>query len=81
MYIILLLYGAWNNIACNAIGFSSLISRPVWQTQYVDGYFQSLTSDQELAAGYASGRGIPDVSLLGNNYLVDIGGSPYLVSG
>lgn len=60
-------------------GFSTLVPLPSWQLDAVEGYFDlPKTSPVE---GYGRGRGIPDVSLLGHDYSVIIGGEQYFVSG
>lgn len=59
-------------------GFSASFSLPDWQKDSVSAW---LAQDAALGAGYASGRGYPDVSSLGHNYQVVIGGSLYQVSG
>jgi tripeptidyl-peptidase-1 len=54
-------------------GFSNYYARPSWQTAAVTGYL----STNSPVAGYATtGRGYPDVSLMGNSYYVTIGGKP-----
>ena len=61
-------------------GFAYNVSRPSWQDEAVSSYLQDHLSDgpQDFNAG---GRGIPDVSLLGFNYDVIIGGSHLQESG
>lgn len=60
-------------------GFSSLVPLPSWQQDAVEGYFDKLKTPP--VGGYGRGRGIPDVSLLGHDYSVIIGGQQYFVSG
>ena len=57
--------------------------QPTWQSSAVQAYFKKVVgSDREPVAGYqAKGRGYPDISFLGNNYAVAIGGDWYSVSG
>jgi tripeptidyl-peptidase-1 len=59
-------------------GFSTNYDQPDWQADAVKTF---LSLDSEAVAGYASGRGYPDVAMAGLNYPVVIGGSTYLVSG
>jgi len=59
-------------------GFSSFYSKPSWQNSAVSHYF----SQQTPVSGYATnGRGYPDVSLLGNSYVVVMGGQYYYECG
>ena len=60
-------------------GFSTLIPLPSWQDGAVKGYFKAV--EKQPVAGFGRGRAIPDVSLLGHNYQVIIGGNEYYVSG
>ena len=62
-------------------GFSSYYPRPSWQDTAVSSYFTSLGSNQPYPGYNAGGRGYPDVSLLGVNYEVFIGGNKTLVFG
>ena len=64
-------------------GFSTYYGRPTWQTNMVNSYFRSVLSTSKApVSGYNSaGRGYPDISIVGTNYVVIIGGAPYLVSG
>lgn len=54
-------------------GLSNYFARPPWQDQAVPAYIKELNGTHK---GFynASGRGIPDVSLLGDNYLTLTGG-------
>lgn len=54
-------------------GFSNYFPVPDWQKNATAGYIKALNGSH---AGYynASGRGIPDVSLLGDDYLIVSGG-------
>lgn len=61
-------------------GFSSVFPRPSYQSAKVSEYFKSVASAP--ISGYnANGRGYPDVSVLGYNYVVTIGGQFTLESG
>lgn len=70
-------------------GFSTLYPTPTWQTAFTTQYWQ--TVQQQAAAippfpvpvpGYtASGRGIPDISLLAHNYIIAVAGNFTAVSG
>ena len=54
-------------------GFSNYSGTPSWQTDAVKGYREALGSKHKSYYN-ASGRGIPDVSLMGNDYLIISGG-------
>jgi tripeptidyl-peptidase-1 len=56
-------------------GFSALYSRPSWQNKAIKDYFDYVQGKTDKpVSGYArNGRGYPDVSALGNNYLLLIG--------
>jgi tripeptidyl-peptidase-1 len=57
-------------------GFSNSFTRPAYQNTVVQSYLNTYTTTSSPAPGYNSlGRGYPDVSLLGFNYVVVIGGS------
>jgi tripeptidyl-peptidase-1 len=61
-------------------GFSDVEPLPSWQASFVSTYFSTVAT--QPASGYSiTGRGYPDVSLAGNNYLVIVNGDSYLVSG
>ena len=64
-------------------GFSTYYPQPMWQSNVVSSYFKSVLSTSKAPVpGYNSaGRGYPDISAQGTNYVVFIGGAPYLVSG
>ena len=59
-------------------GFSTNAPRPFWQNDSIQAY---LSSHSPSGTYNADGRGIPDVSLLGYNYEIIIGGLAYLESG
>ena len=62
-------------------GFSNYNARPSWQTSAVTNYFAALGTNQP-APGYSiSGRGYPDVSLLGVSYEVVMSGALQSVYG
>jgi len=67
-------------------GFSILSEQPSYQRDAVNGYFDKLVDPgnnlKPLIAGYnRNGRGYPDISLLGYNYLVYIQSLRYALSG
>jgi len=72
-------------------GFSEYYPQPTWQKAAVSGYFQVVQPLPEnsrdvpipgITNGFhAEKRAYPDLSLAGNNFLVMIGGSLYVVSG
>jgi tripeptidyl-peptidase-1 len=64
-------------------GFSNMYAMPEWQKAAVDTYFDTVQGTTlEPFEGYnRSGRGYPDVSLMGSRYEVFIGGSVYYISG
>ena len=64
-------------------GFSALHSQPSFQKDVVAAYFSTAAAaGQSALAGYSpAGRGFPDVSLAGENYVILVGGSPYTISG
>lgn len=51
---------------------------PYWQATNVKNY---LLKEPDLAPGFGSGRGYPDISMMGNNYFVAINGSFEPLSG
>ena len=62
-------------------GFSYFVERPLWQASAVESYLLT-SSGRNAAAGFnSSGRGLPDISLLGYNYDVVVGGVHQLESG
>jgi hypothetical protein len=64
-------------------GFSVRNSRPSWQDAAVKGYFKNAAAAGAVAVpGYdASGRGYPDISMAGIDYLVYVGGVVNALSG
>lgn len=65
-------------------GFSSLYPMPLYQQEVVEGGYFSTVSilDNQPVPGYnITGRAYPDISSLGYNYYVLIGGDWYLESG
>ncbi len=63
-------------------GFSTKSPVPIWQSGAVAGY-HTLVKDTAIApfAGFATGRGYPDVSLAANNYVIVESGHYSAVSG
>ena len=54
-------------------GFSTFYKQPSWQTEAVDGYFNSLSSNEIPVDGFNRlGRGYPDISFVGIKYQVVI---------
>ena len=64
-------------------GFSKYYLQQPWQSSAIQAYFKTVIGTaKEPVAGYnAKGRGYPDISFLGHNYAVAIGGDWYSVSG
>ena len=67
-------------------GFSIIYGRPSWQTSAVSTYLtntgQTFTGNSYVyLASTTATRGLPDVSLMGNKYIVVIGGKQYALSG
>ena len=63
-------------------GFSAYYAIPTYQETHVSTYLKTAKSaGLSPKSGYATGRGYPDVSLLGSNYLVRIGADTYTLSG
>ena len=61
-------------------GFSSYFGRPSWQSAAVSNYFSSLATAPY--PGYrVDGRGYPDLSAAGHNYVVVIGGGYFSTGG
>nr|POE73005.1 tripeptidyl-peptidase sed2 [Quercus suber] len=56
-------------------GMSNYFARPSWQAKQVASYIKELNGTHKRYYN-ASGRGIPDVSLLGDDYLTLTGGFP-----
>jgi len=59
-------------------GFSTAFSTPTWQSDVVNSYF---TQNTPVSGYNRQGRGYPDVSLLGANYIVIMGGQMYVLCG
>ena len=64
-------------------GFSTHYPQPSFQTKVVEDYFATVKeTNQGPIRGYRpEGRGYPDISLAGANYLIVVGGRLYYVSG
>ena len=63
-------------------GFSAYYAMPTFQKTHISAYFvTAAAAGKSPKSGYATGRGYPDVSLLGYNYQVRIGGLTYGISG
>lgn len=64
-------------------GFSTYYLQQPWQASAIQAYFKTVAGTAKApVAGYkANGRGYPDISFLGHNYAVAIGGDWYSVSG
>jgi hypothetical protein len=64
-------------------GFSTYYPQPAWQSAVVAAYLKSVVGTARAPVrGYQpAGRGYPDISLLGTNYMTEIGGDWYAVSG
>ena len=63
-------------------GFSNFYPRPSFQSANVDAYFVAAASDGHTPVpGYGTGRGYPDLSLAGLNYIVRVAGHNYVSSG
>ncbi|KEQ80628.1 hypothetical protein M438DRAFT_338604 [Aureobasidium pullulans EXF-150] len=63
-------HNSWSNsiIWWDCLVISNYFARPSWQTNVVAGYIKALNGSH--AGLYnKTGRGVPDVSLLGDNYL------------
>eukprot|EP01042_Synura_sphagnicola_P029480 gene29480-biopygen28192 len=61
-------------------GMSTVFQSFAQQRAAINQYFQTVAT--QPYSGYATtGRGYPDISLAGKNYLTFIGGTPYLSSG
>jgi tripeptidyl-peptidase-1 len=86
-------YGRDDEIVCSAEkdkvfitsggGFSNLYRTPSWQKSHVAGYLVQTTPPVGTGSSpfNASGRGYPDISAIGNNYLVVLNGQLVSVSG
>eukprot|EP00981_Chlorochromonas_danica_P000552 scaffold125_cov156-Ochromonas_danica.AAC.1 len=53
-------------------GFSNYYSVPSWQREAITQYFASVTT--QPVAGYGTGRGYPDIALIGVNYQIVVNG-------
>ena len=75
--------GDISGIITSGGGFSEYYPMPAWQAAAVSAYFTSAAAaSQTPVAGYATaGRGYPDVSLAGLNYVLFVGGTNGLASG
>jgi tripeptidyl-peptidase-1 len=64
-------------------GFSTIYAVPSWQEPAINAYFDNVeNTDKKPFQGYnRRGRGFPDVSLLGHNYVITIGSNFTAVSG
>jgi tripeptidyl-peptidase-1 len=62
-------------------GFSKRVPLPRWQEKAVSAYFGGLDNSSRPVPGYGYGRGVPDVSVVGHNFQVLIGGSYFEISG
>jgi tripeptidyl-peptidase-1 len=64
-------------------GFSTIYEVPSWQEPVINAYFDNVeNTDKKPFHGYnRRGRGFPDVSLLGHNYVITIGNNFTAVSG
>jgi tripeptidyl-peptidase-1 len=60
-------------------GFSEYFDVPDWQQKDVSTYLKNIES--KIPSGYPKGRGSPDISALGRNYAIAVGGKFILVSG
>jgi len=79
----------YNEVACSSDtgggitsggGFSGYFKRPSYQDTAISYFFNNLQT--KPYDGYqAEGRGIPDVSIMGHNYLISLGGQWTEVSG
>jgi len=70
-----------NGLITSGGGFSTVFSTPTYQTQQVSSYLTNGPDLPPTSMFNAAGRGYPDVSLIGHNFLEIIGGSWYQVSG
>eukprot|EP00981_Chlorochromonas_danica_P002127 scaffold424_cov165-Ochromonas_danica.AAC.27 len=64
-----------NGVITSGGGFSNYYGVPNWQKKAISQYFSQLNSSTKPAPGYGSGRGYPDIALLGANYQVVVNGS------
>ena len=74
--------GDKNQAITSGGGFSVHYAVPSFQTLHVQKYFIAAAAlKQSPISGYTTGRGYPDISLAGFNYLTYIGGKNFSVSG
>ncbi|KAH3732962.1 tripeptidyl peptidase I precursor [Pelomyxa schiedti] len=62
-------------------GFSQYFVAPKWQDNAIKAYLDKAPQLPPLSAFNSKGRAYPDVSMMGHNYVVNIGGNWYQVSG
>jgi len=62
-------------------GFSTVYGQPSYQSSAVSNYLQNGPNLPPTNMFNASGRGYPDVAMMGHNYVIGIGGSFYQGSG
>ena len=62
-------------------GFSTLVSALNFQNTAIPNYFLSVSNNMPSNGYNRNGRGYPDVSMAGKNYVVIIGGKGHVVSG
>lgn len=62
-------------------GFSNVAPQPTWQAAAVKAYLASGATLPPTGDFNATGRGYPDVSALGHNYIIYLGGQPLQVDG
>jgi hypothetical protein len=63
-------------------GFSDYYPAPSWQTSAISAYFTAAAAAGHTpVTGYGAGRGFPDLSVAGVNYMVVIGGKSTTESG
>jgi len=62
-------------------GFSTVFDAPSWQKDAIETYFKTAENLPPKDHFASTGRGYPDVSALGHNYPVTIGGKTAVVSG
>ena len=74
--------GDKNQAITSGGGFSERYAVPSFQKLHVQNYFTAAAAlGQSPSGGYGTGRGYPDISLAGFNYLTYIGGKNFSVSG
>lgn len=62
-------------------GFSNVAARPAWQESVVAAYLKNASAIPPAGDFNATGRGAPDVSALGHNYFIYLGGQISSVDG